>query len=221
MGVSTSVVLSLGFTRIWLRAEHPRVLQLIASHYEMHQFVYGLMSPSPGKDRILYRTEVLPDGLGVPIPSILIQHSPKLIPSLDASGRRFSEIESKVADLAIRSGTFRFRLRANPVKSVPSNNRGVRGKRRGLSNDDERKSWLISRFAKNGLEVLSMDFVPEPFVEFERKGSRTTRKIAISGVLYNGIVRVRNPKDAAVVVENGIGRARGFGYGLLSLAPFR
>lgn len=219
MGISSPVVLSLGFTRVTLRADHPRVLQLLARHYDMHRFVYGLLKPTAGVDRVLYRTEALSDQLGMPTPTVLIQHSSRLKPTLDEGGGRFAKLEHKLAELRINPGLYRFRLRANPVKSVPAKEPGVRGKRRGLSGNDERQSWLTGRFAEHGMDVLSLDFVPEPFVEFSKNGSRSSGKICIASVMYNGIIRIRDPKRTIAIMENGIGRSRGFGYGLVSLAP--
>lgn len=221
MSERVPVVLSLGFTRISLRNEHTRVLQLVARQYEMHRFVYGILKPVAGEDRVLYRTEVLPDRSGLPTLSVLIQHSSRLSPILDAGDQRFASIEHKRVSIEISPGTYRFRLRANPVKAVPHDKPGVRGKRRGLSSDDERKSWLFERFADHGMNIQRLECVPEPFVEFSKNGSRGRGKIAIAGVMYNGIVRIQNPERTAVILENGVGRARAFGYGLVSLASLR
>lgn len=221
MTVKTPVALSLGFSKVVLRAEHPAVLRLLAHHYDMHRFVYGVIRPSQGKNRVLYRVEARPDRFGVPRPTVLIQHSPTLNPKLNDDQYRFADLEYKEVNITIHPGMYRFRLRANPVKSIPSGTKGVRGTRRALRNDDERRDWLVDRFNKHGIEVVSVDAVAEPFVEFSKSGARGRGNVAIAGVMYDGVVAIRDPERAAPIIKDGIGRARGFGYGLISLAPAR
>jgi CRISPR system Cascade subunit CasE len=221
MKVNTPVALSLGFTQVVFRAEHPTVLRLLAHHYDMHRFVYGVVQPSPGIDRILYRVEACPDRFGIPRPAVLIQHSRSLNPKLNADQHRFADLEYKEVNIPIRPGPHRFRLRANPVKSIPSDAKGVRGTRRGLASDEERRDWLVDRFNNHGMEVEAVDVVAEPFVEFAKSGARGRGNVAIAGVMYNGVIDILEPERVAPIIQNGIGRARGFGYGLISLAPVR
>jgi CRISPR system Cascade subunit CasE len=221
MEVVSPVALSLGFSQVVLRAEHPTVLRLLAHHYDMHRFVYGVVQPSPGKERILYRVEARLDQFGIPRPTVLIQHSRTPNLKLSEDQQRFADLESKEVSMVIRPGAYRFRLRANPVKSIPSDTKGVRGTRRGLTSDNERRDWLVCRFHNHGMEVMAVDIVAEPLVEFAKSGARGRGNIAVAGVMYNGVVDIHNPERAASIIKDGIGRARGFGYGLISLAPVR
>ena len=221
MKTNTPVALSLGFSQVTLRADHPTTLRLLSHHYDLHRFVYGIVQPSPRRDRILYRLESRADRFGIPRPAVLIQHSQELNPKLNVDQYRFADLEYTKVNMAIRPGTYRFRLRANPVKSIPSDVKGVRGTRRGLASDEERRDWLVDRFNKHGIEVAAVDVVSEPFVEFPKSGVRGRGNVAIAGVMYNGVVDVHDPERAASIIKNGIGRARGFGYGLISLAPVR
>ena len=43
--------------------------------------------------------------------------------------------------------------------------------------------------------------------------------ISFFGVLFEGMLRVDEPEKFLKSVESGIGSAKGFGFGLLSVAP--
>jgi CRISPR system Cascade subunit CasE len=45
------------------------------------------------------------------------------------------------------------------------------------------------------------------------------QKNQFSAARFDGLIRVADPEKFARAVENGIGKARGFGFGLLSVAP--
>lgn len=127
-----------------------------------------------------------------------------------------------------------FRLTANPVynKRVPD---GSRGKVHGHSTVTHQERWLLDRQERCGFQVEDMaDAVPAPEGEggglgkalrivdrrtlsFSRREATVTLRVAT----FEGILAVHD-RDAIVhALSHGIGRAKGYGCGLLTLAPLR
>ncbi len=52
-----------------------------------------------------------------------------------------------------------------------------------------------------------------------RRFELPSQKTQFSAARFDGVLRVSDPTKFALAVENGIGKARGFGFGLLSVAP--
>lgn len=136
---------------------------------------------------------------------------------------------------------YAFDLRANPTKTVvqrgpngetlyrPTGKRKS-GKRVPLVKPDELRSWLIQkgkvrcRDSVTGLDVLGGFQIVEdkpleisPMVEayFRKKGQAAYH----GGVQFRGILEVTDPVKFIETYQSGIGSAKGFGFGLLLLAP--
>ena len=136
---------------------------------------------------------------------------------------------------------YAFDLRANPVKTIvqrgPNGETLMRldGKRKGgkrvpLVNREELRAWLIRkgevrcRDQETGLDVPGGFRVVEekpleicPMVEshFRKKGQAGYH----GGVQFRGILEVTDPVKFVETYQSGIGSAKGFGFGLLLLAP--
>ena len=107
----------------------------------------------------------------------------------------------------------RFRLRANPTVKK-------QGKRLGLREPTEQQAWLERKLREAGAELLECRFMPhEVTPSHKHKTSENTPRQIHLGVLFEGALRVANPAALATAVENGLGSAKGYGFGLLSLAP--
>lgn len=123
---------------------------------------------------------------------------------------------------------YRFRLVANPSKKERGRGKDPLGKNRGrlgLYSREDQIAWL-QRKAENG------GFCTEK-VELEVLGKRSClkagaesrdehgRKISLThlGVKYDGILEVKDSMKFAEIRSVGIGPAKAFGFGLLSVAP--
>jgi CRISPR system Cascade subunit CasE len=107
----------------------------------------------------------------------------------------------------------RFRLRANPTVKK-------QGKRLGLREPAEQQAWLERKLREAGAELLECRFMPhEVTPSHKHKTSENTPRQIHLGVLFEGALRVADPAALAAAVENGLGSAKGYGFGLLSLAP--
>ena len=111
----------------------------------------------------------------------------------------------------------RFRLRATPTKVTTFGEDAERpGKRRtGLFTEELQREWLDRKAGENGFKV--------DVVALRKIGWQSGRKpggqlITHHGIEYDGILQVRDPGAFTQAVIGGIGPAKGFGFGLLSLA---
>jgi CRISPR system Cascade subunit CasE len=107
--------------------------------------------------------------------------------------------------------TLAFRLRANPTVKRD-------GKRWGLENGDDQVRWLERKGKASGFQVLS--------VSVRSNGKLGSKNVLgdngrLFGVIFEGILQVTDADAFRSTLENGIGSAKGFGFGLLSVAPIR
>jgi CRISPR system Cascade subunit CasE len=108
-----------------------------------------------------------------------------------------------------------FRLLGNPTKSVD-------GKRIALTDEEDYYDWLDRKASMHGFEVAYAH--PTPFWingDQEDKDTYEKREIPHFAVRYDGLLQVTGPKCLRETLASGIGPAKAFGFGLLTLAPPR
>ena len=114
--------------------------------------------------------------------------------------------------------TWRFRLCANPVHSVKEQESNKRGKLFAHITKDYQKKWLLDRAAKNGFSLQDSDFdiIRSEWVNFT-KNKDGNKKISIYTVTFEGILTVTNVDCFCKALVDGIGRAKAYGCGLLTI----
>lgn len=113
-----------------------------------------------------------------------------------------------------------FRLTANPVHSRrPA--AGGRGKVYGHVTAAQQEEWLYSRAERWGFEVTSSAIRDRKQLSFARRSDGSSRPVTLSTVTFDGTLRVAEPDALRVVLVAGVGRAKGYGCGLITLAPPR
>jgi CRISPR system Cascade subunit CasE len=118
----------------------------------------------------------------------------------------------------------RFRLRANPTvkrvfqKTQPGEGKPV-GKRVGVSGEEAQRAWLESRSQASGFRLV--DFRVNSRADIQSTKLSTGMKMKHLSVDYEGVLAVTDPDLFAKTLGSGIGSAKGFGFGLLSVAPLR
>jgi len=181
----------------------------LSNPYRVHQ---RLRMAYPTDGRLLFRIEEN-DQKAV----ILVQS--ETAPDWQAAFADFDvlagEPEVKAFELnLVPGGLYRFRLLANPTVT-----RG--GKRLGLLNQEEQRAWLERQFEKSGVQLLGY--------QVKNKGLQHSRKNPAKeggyqthlSVLYEGVLKILDQAALAQVLRSGIGHAKGYGFGLLSLARYR
>lgn len=109
---------------------------------------------------------------------------------------------------------FQFRLRANPSKRDNQTKKTI-----GLWYQADQEAWLQRQADRCGFRLHGVDILPSPNV-FGRKGNQSS-PIRISTALYQGILEITVPELFVNAVQQGIGRGKSYGCGLLSLARVR
>ena len=117
----------------------------------------------------------------------------------------------------------RFRLVANPTvkKQVEGRKNGARVPLvhdRAPAGHPEVEAgyldWLERKAEAGGFAVAHVVDAP-----FQTTGGRGKRGLTLFGVRFDGALTVTSPDRLLHAVRSGIGPAKGFGFGLLSLAP--
>lgn len=112
-----------------------------------------------------------------------------------------------------------FRLMANPVRNVRTGD-AARSKRVGHVTVDQQRNWLIRRSAAWGVEIPNVE--DEPQVTVDQRGHLGFRhdgsKLSLSVARFDGTIEVRDPVKLVSVLVNGIGHAKAYGCGLMTLA---
>lgn len=114
-----------------------------------------------------------------------------------------------------------FQLCANPTRKVvkldPSGKPTKNGRREPLRTREELAQWIVRKGQQGGFSPAldTLRIVPLGRRWFQRKGGDGTH----SAVDYKGVLEVCDPQKFIDAFRRGIGPAKGFGFGLLLLAP--
>ena len=104
-----------------------------------------------------------------------------------------------------------FRLKANPSKRDQKT-----GKTIGLFHQSDQLAWLERQASRRGFILQGVDVIPSANVfGIKTKG---TSPIRIVTVLYQGILQIADPSLFVEAIQQGIGRGKSYGCGLLSIA---
>ncbi|WP_036251199.1 type I-E CRISPR-associated protein Cas6/Cse3/CasE [Methylobacter sp. BBA5.1] len=194
----------------WAQAQNP---------YQLHQALWRLFLGHEDADRgFLFRVEQLQRGVGahVLMQSVMQPQSVEQSPIL-LGWREYS--------VNIQNGQrLRFRLRANPIKTIKDSSKGTverRGKtfaktvRVPLVHEEQQQAWVerkLQSFAQ--LESLIMQLEPVLYFRKAKEG----RSGKIQTVMFDGILTVTDAEALIQEMMQGIGPAKAFGCGLLSIA---
>lgn len=196
-------------------------MAIAADAYAAHQFIYAAFGDAVTA-RPLYRREAGIEGV-----SFIVQS--KAAPDWDrAMGMQkvYSRWTMKeYARPAIEPGMLlRFRLLANAVKTMksdkaPSSGNEPKKKRVPLIKDESLLAWLDEQGKKHGFSIDRAIIRGKDTIETQRKSQPSPRPIVLAATLFEGNIRVDSADDIWAAVEGGLGHGKGFGLGLLSIAP--
>lgn len=213
-------------SRIALNKQRKSTIDALASPQKLHAAVASSFPPDiPDKGRNLWRLDRLDRDLYL---LVLSPGKPDFSHIVEQFGWPGSEQSWETKDYAllmdrIEAGQrWRFRLRANPVRSVrqsegpQSQEPGKRGKVHAHVTVQQQERWLLERDAKYGFELQDGWFsvVQQDTLQFRRQGKPVTLGIAT----YEGILEVKDKPLFLSALTNGIGRAKAYGCGLLTVA---
>jgi len=170
--------------------------------------------------------------------SFLANHPNYLLRDADPPNPACKDI-SEAYERLQRRQVFSFRLRANPTKRIAKPRKGdgeLKGKRVGLLREEEQIEWLTRKGQDCGFEILMKDVEDEngeirqvPRVSICPEGKQRGRKredgrsheTTHRAVCFDGLLRITDANAFRETLVSGIGPAKAFGFGLLSIAPVR
>jgi CRISPR system Cascade subunit CasE len=214
--------------------------------YELHRTLLRAFPSADqgGPGRVLFRTE--PMIRTRPTDAIVLVQSDKE-PSWTQTDQKLTDLLAEPPGTRIFADTFeigtvlRFRLRANPTVRRCRLSDGTRDERRnrprhGLYREEDQVAWLVRQGKVHGFDLMASD-ATEWFdteapcalydVLVRDEGTILTRKQTETGVsrhhsvLFEGRLRVTDTSAFSEALRSGIGPAKAFGFGLLSVAPVR
>ena len=214
-------------SRLILNPQSRQVQREIANLYDMHRTImHAFPQELPVHERVLYRLEIHPRSS---IPTLLVQS--QTLPDwswletkdylLHETGLPL-EVENpgvKQVELSLHEGQIlSFRLRANPTvkKDRPGEKQG---KRVGLYDEADQIEWLKRKLSHAGARLLSARTGYEDFIQGVLHRDQQSHDLKFNAVQFEGILQVEEVNRLQEAIAEGIGPAKGFGFGLLSLAP--
>ncbi len=125
-----------------------------------------------------------------------------------------------VAETFLKHVKYEFALSANPtVKRVVRGEKGDRkknGKRTSICDAAQLKEWLARKGEAGGFRVEQVDFDPPIKESFYKE---KTKRGTLSRVEFRGVLSPTDFELFEATWKNGIGSAKGLGFGLLLLKP--
>lgn len=140
------------------------------------------------------------------------------LPSGYLSDRTDQPLQSKPFDLQMSQlqpgQILQFRLKANPSKRDKETHKLI-----GLFHASDQMAWLERQATQHGFKPTGVDVIPTPNVfGVKAKGQAPIR---ILTVLYQGTLQITDSALLIAAIQQGIGRGRSYGCGLLSIAPLK
>jgi len=238
-------------SRLFLNPRSREVRRDLADCQQMHRTVMSAFPhteshPARRELAVLYRVEQNGE-IGLPVLLVQSRLRPdwsRLPDGYMATAAETPNPDSK--DLAgawghLRAGTtLSFRLRANPTRKIDTKS-GADGRRRNgrrveLRTEGDQLNWLRRRADAGGFEIVSARSAPAVanvriVEEAKHSGSRVEpassggdgyrARLSFASVLFEGLLRITDPDKLRVTLEQGVGSAKAYGFGLLSIAPHR
>ena len=206
-------------TQFILDPQSRQVQRELANRYELHRTLTAQFPALKREDiGLLYRLE-MPEGYQYSAIKLLVQT--RVEPCWDNlwhKGLLLEVPEVKAFDIPSTVGEmFYFRLVANPTVRRKQA-AGEKGQRVGLYKSGEQEAWLKRKAEGAGFEVLALRLRDLGMIESRKQTSGRTYVIQHQAVQFEGGLQVSDPDRFRRTIIHGMGRAKAFGFGLLSLA---
>lgn len=225
-------------TRMPLNAARWETRRLMASPYRLHAAVEAAFPPGMAASaggRVLWRLDRRTDEPQAFWLYIVSPEKPDLTHVVEQAGWPVHERLWETKDYRpfldrLENGQrWEFRLKANPVRKVRKDkgrrpDESVVGTLQGHVTVEQQVEWLVSRAEAYGFE-LPLDANEKPIVIVSQRNREVFRRgsdeVTLSTAVYDGTLTVTDADLMRAALCQGIGRAKGFGCGLLTIAPVR
>lgn len=201
----------------------------LASPQNIHAAVESSFPPSQEKEkRNLWRIDKFKNELYL---LVLSSKKPDFSHIIEQFGWPEAEQKWETKDYSVlmdqvKAGQrWQFRLRANPVHSIKQKSdiqtqeSTKRGKIYAHVTVQQQEQWLVDRAAKHGFILREGSFcvMQREVKKFNRNGKQVT----LSTVTFEGILEVEDACLFLRALTNGIGRAKAYGCGLMTIAKVK
>jgi CRISPR system Cascade subunit CasE len=204
-------------SRLTLNSSRMAVLW-VSNSYRVHQ---RLRMACGDDQHLLFRIEENTQGVN----QILVQsqNEPNWKKAFDDFPVLLRPSECKPFIPQLKAGySYRFRLLANPTVKKTIDRDGEQKKARlGLLYEDAQQDWLQRKIEAAGSKVLASRTLQRGFQHSRKNPAKDENYQTHIAVLFEGILHVNDASLLQNALETGVGSAKGFGFGLLSLAPAR
>ena len=214
-------------SRIALNVELRATMRALASPQILHGAVEGAFprAPAGARSRKLWRLDMLNGRYYLLVLSAQQPDFSRLAAQFGCpDANRPWETKSYNPLLArLAAGQiWRFRLRANPVRSSFRDRKDTSGRSQVHAHvtQDQQKQWLLKRAQPHGFLLAedAFDIVHTEWKRF-RKSDGSGRLVTLRTAAFEGILTISDCERFRQALLCGIGRAKAYGCGLLTVAP--
>ena len=207
-------------SKLTLNPRHRQVQRDLANPYQLHRtLMSGFPETLSEGERVLHRLETDPRSGSI---IVLVQSQTPPDWSHLANGQEYlldAPATKQFEPTLIHGQQLRFRLRANPTAKTWSERNPVKKTRVPLVHEEKQIAWLERKGTHHGFRILEQRIShTETHRGRKRRGGAT---IMLYTIQFDGILQVTDAEKFADALASGIGPAKAFGCGLLSIAPAR
>lgn len=211
-------------SRMYLNSQRRQTRELLANPQKMHAAVLAAFPPEASAriedGRVLWRIDRARESTALYLVSPALpsfEHLQEQAGWTQEPSWQTSDY-TQMLNRIVRGQKYAFRLTANPTHTVTED-----GKKRRLAHISAKHQldWLAERQDQLGASItdpngeLTATTTRSSRLNFNRNGNRVT----IQQVTFDGTLEVTAADQLRSVLTTGIGKARGYGCGLLTLAP--
>lgn len=211
-------------SRMYLNPQRRQTRELLANPQKLHAAVLSSFPPQSSEitdeGRVLWRVDQHRESVALYVVSPAVPSFEHLQEQAGWSQEQSWQSSDYTAMLnrIVKGQKYAFRLTANPVHTVTEG--GVK-RRKAHITPEHQLGWLTARedqfgasFTSEAGEITAITTKSE-----RRVFKREKRTVTIQQVTFEGSLEVIDANKLRDVLCNGIGKARGYGCGLLTLAP--
>lgn len=209
------------FTRIYLNPRKRGGRKLLTNPEAMHAAVRAAFPPDidTGDSRVLWRADSQGDEH---VLYIVGPETPDATHIVEQAGWDTRPPQSadygRLQDSLMKGQRWAFELVANPVSSKAGAH-GTRGKVVAHVTAEQQLAWLTQRAEAAGFTLLDdARLVGRERLSFSKGPDAKSRRISVSTARFSGTLEVTDVDALRSTLNQGIGRARAYGCGLLTLA---
>lgn len=207
-------------TRMYLNIRRAGARKLIASPQAMHAAVLAGYPPGEDPGRALWRV----DGGDQLNPTLWVvsKARPDFTHLEEQAGwptqPTIKSIEyAGLLDVLASGQDWAFRITVNPT------HRGERGGRKQVFahvTAEQQTRWLLDRQARMGVSLVDLGGMPRFSLQGRdiKRFGRGGATVTLGTATFGGVLRVQDPEALRTVMTEGLGRAKAYGCGLLTLA---